>query len=66
MGCKLSISVVHPESIVNKIKESISPKIKQSRKVSPSNIVVEHNPLEKNISKSPKSEEEYEIYIDSP
>lgn len=28
MGCKLSVSVVHPESMINKIRESLSPKQK--------------------------------------
>ena len=37
MGCKLSVSVVHPESIVNKIKETMSPNSKRSRKMSDPN-----------------------------
>ena len=38
MGCKLSVSVVHPESIVNKIKESMSPKCKREKTISPPEI----------------------------
>lgn len=41
MGCKLSVSVVHPESIVNKIKESMSPNSKRCRKMSDPNIKIE-------------------------
>lgn len=44
MGCKLSVSVVHPESIVNKIKETMSPTSKRRRKISDPNIKVSPEP----------------------
>lgn len=68
MGCKLSISVVHPESIVKKIKESISPKANHSKKPSPTKIISKHKPQHPDsIIDSPKSLDEYEtIFIDSP
>ena len=55
MGCKLSVSVVHPESIVNKIKESISPTSKRTRKISDTNIKI-----------SPEPEAEYTKDNDKP
>ena len=68
MGCKLSISVVHPESIVKKIKESISPKANHSKKTSPPKIITKPKPQNPDyIIDSPKSLDEYEtIFIDSP
>tara|TARA_A100001015_G_C15000440_1_gene718227 strand:+ start:556 stop:741 length:186 start_codon:yes stop_codon:yes gene_type:complete len=60
MGCKLSISVIHPESIVNKIKKSISPKqiIKKPSQV---------KPKDPTPPASPESTDTYEtIYLDSP
>ncbi len=44
MGCKLSVSVVHPESIVKKIKESMSPTSKRRRKKEEPNIKVSPDP----------------------
>jgi len=55
MGCKLSVRVIHPESIVNKIKESMSPTSKRRRKISDPNIKV-----------SPEPEAEYTKDNDDP
>lgn len=70
MGCKLSVSVVHPESIVNKIKESMSPTSKRSRKMSDPSIKIAPDNLEQReqAPESPGSSVDIykTIYIDSP
>ena len=70
MGCKLSVSVIHPESIVNKIKESMSPtlkKTKSSSKVSPDAIKKEESNDLEEIPDSPGSVDSYKtLYLDSP
>ena len=55
MGCKLSVSVVHPESIVNKIKETMSPTSKRSRKISEPNIKVSPEPESESETETPRS-----------
>lgn len=73
MGCKLSVSVVHPESIVNKIKESISPTSKRTRKISDTNIKISPEPeaeYTKDNDKPPDSPDSLDTYktinLDSP
>ena len=80
MGCKLSVSVVHPESIVNKIKETMSPNSKRSRKMSEPNIKVSPEPESDAKTESPRSTTDNDeppsspdsidiyktIYLDSP
>jgi len=69
MGCKLSVSVVHPENIVKKIKESMSPTSKRSLKKTDSNIKVkpESPPSSPDPPDSPESIDIYKtIYVDSP
>jgi len=73
MGCKLSVSVIHPEGIVKKIKETMSPKVKEikcNNKVSPEDTTdgqVEENTDEDKTPDSPCSIDIYKtIYLDSP
>jgi len=70
MGCKLSVSVIHPESIVNKIKESMSPtskKIKTKKKIIPEEIKNEESDAPEETPDSPDSLDSYKtIYLDSP
>ena len=72
MGCKLSVSVIHPESIVNKIKETMSPISKNDRKLSNPKIKLsEERPSspesEQAVLDSPDSSDSYKtIYVDSP
>ena len=80
MGCKLSVSVVHPENIVNKIKESMSPKSKRSRKISDPNLNVSPGPEAETETETPRCTKDNEdppgspdsvdiyktIYLDSP
>ena len=80
MGCKLSVSVVHPESIVNKIKETMSPTSKRRRKMSDPSIKVSPEFENKAETESPRSTKDNEgppgspdsvdiyktIYLDSP
>ena len=77
MGCKLSVSVVHPESIVNRIKETMSPS-KKNRKMSDPDIKIAPDPdikiapddrlsTRSEIPASPDSVDTYKtIYLDSP
>lgn len=78
MGCKLSVSVIHPESIVNKIKETMSPTLKKTKcnnKIAPEDIKNEESNEESNkeldtpeeTPGSPDSLDIYKtIYLDSP
>ena len=70
MGCKLSVSVVHPESIVNKIKETMSPSSKKNRKMSDPDIKIAPDKqltTRSEIPASPDSLDSYKtIYIDTP
>ena len=72
MGCKLSVSVIHPESIVNKIKETMSPTSKSDRKLSnPKMKLSEERPSSPEskpaVLDSPDSSDSYKtIYVDSP
>jgi len=69
MGCKLSVSVVHPESIVNRIKETMSPS-KKNRKMSDPDIKIapdDQLSTRSEIPASPDSVDTYKtIYLDSP
>ena len=69
MGCKLSVSVVHPESIVNRIKETMSP-LKKNRKMSDPDIKIapdDQLSTRSEIPASPGSVDTYKtIYLDSP
>ena len=70
MGCKLSVSVIHPESIVNKIKESMSPtskKMKTKKKITPEEINIDESDAPEETPDSPDSIDIYKtIYLDSP
>ena len=70
MGCKLSVSVIHPESIVNKIKETMSPtinKTKPNNKITPKESNDEESTTLEETPGSPDSIDIYKtIYIDSP
>lgn len=70
MGCKLSVSVVHPESIVNRIKETMSPSSKKNRKMSDPDIKIapdDQLSTTSEIPTIPDSVDTYEtIYIDTP
>lgn len=81
MGCRLSVSVVHPESIVNKIKESMSPKCKREKMIPPPEINIKTDiprpskpsidipgtPESVDVPKTPESLDIYKtISIDSP
>jgi len=69
MGCKLSVSVIHPESIVKKIKETMSPTLKKTKsnnKIAPEDIKNEEDTPEETPD-SPDSLDIYKtIYLDSP
>ena len=70
MGCKLSVSVIHPESIVNKIKETMSPTLKKTKsknKIAPEDIENEESDTPEETPGSPDSLDIYKtIYLDSP
>ena len=65
MGCKLTVKVIHPESIVKKIKETMSPTLKKKRKISESTSIVTPNNYNKEVFDS-DSDSYKTIYIDSP